>query len=91
MNVSGVVDTESIDIKIPYPFIHIFTSHIVLKMVRLHLKKGNESLFLHDTTVQQDVSSLTAEVVTIYDLRLKVLRLCEGDQLIFCYYTIKLC
>ena len=47
-------------------------------MVRLHLKKGNDSLFLHDTTVKQNVAELVSEVLDIYDLRLKVLRLCEG-------------
>ena len=51
-------------------------------MVRLHLKKGNDSLFLHDTTVKQNVAELVSEVLDIYDLRLKVLRLCEGMFLV---------
>ena len=51
-------------------------------MVRLHLKKGNDSLFLHDTTVKQNVAELVSEVLDIYDLRLKVLRLCEGMILV---------
>lgn len=49
-------------------------------MVRLHLKKGNDSLFLHDTTTAQDVKSLLADILTIYDLRLKVLRVCDEMQ-----------
>lgn len=49
-------------------------------MVRLHIKKANDSLFLHDTTTQQEVPELLAEVLAIYDLRLKVLRLCEEMQ-----------
>ena len=49
-------------------------------MVRLHVKKGNDSLFLHDTTVKQDIPGLTADILSIYGLRLKVLRLCDGED-----------
>ena len=47
-------------------------------MVRLHVKKGNDSLFLHDTTVKQNVAELVSDILSVYDLRLKVLRLCDG-------------
>ena len=50
-------------------------------MVRLHLKKGNDSLFLHDTTVKQSVADLVSDVLDVYGLRLKVLRLCDGVYL----------
>ena len=51
-------------------------------MVRLHLKKGNDSLFLHDTTVTQNVGELTNDVIAVYDLQLKCTRLCEGLEIL---------
>ena len=47
-------------------------------MVRLNVKKGNDSLFLHDTTVKQNVAELSSDIIAIYSLRLKVSRLCDG-------------
>lgn len=47
-------------------------------MVRLHVKKGDESLFLYDTTVEIPVEQLQQEIVPIYNGRLKVLRICAG-------------
>ena len=47
-------------------------------MVRLSVKKGNDSLFIHDTTVKQNVAELVTDILAVYGLRLKVLRLCDG-------------
>ena len=53
-------------------------------MVRLSVKKGNDSLFIHDTTVKQNVAELATDILAVYGLRLKVLRLCDGM-----YFNIK--
>ncbi|XP_067849281.1 cilia- and flagella-associated protein 298 [Heptranchias perlo] len=45
-------------------------------MVQLHIKRGNESQFLLDTTVHVAVEDLTKLVSAIYNGRLKVDRLC---------------
>ena len=44
-------------------------------MVKLHVKKGEESQFLFDTHVDVDVDTLIRELVIIYNGRLKVDRL----------------
>ena len=49
-------------------------------MVKLHIKKGDESQFLYETTVQISIDDLIADVVPIYNGRLKVNRLCAGRQ-----------
>ncbi|CAN2387610.1 regulation of cilium movement [Pristimantis euphronides] len=46
-------------------------------MVRLHVKHGDESHFLFDTTVNVSMEELTKQVVTIYNGRLKVSRICS--------------
>ncbi|XP_041354233.1 cilia- and flagella-associated protein 298-A-like [Gigantopelta aegis] len=51
-------------------------------MVKLHIKKGDESQFLYETTVDAPVDGVTEEVATIYNGRLKVQRICaEMDEL----------
>ena len=47
-------------------------------MVQLHIKKGDESQFLVDTTVQILTDELLKEVVPVYNGRLKVNRICAG-------------
>ena len=47
-------------------------------MVQLHIKKGDESQFLVDTTVQIPIDELLKEVVPVYNGRLKVNRICAG-------------
>lgn len=44
-------------------------------MVRLHVKKGDESLFLFDTTVKEPISDLVSKLVKIFNGRLKIDRL----------------
>ena len=46
-------------------------------MVLLHIKRQEESLFLHSCQVSDSVDSVLAKVVTIYNGRRKVLRLAE--------------
>ncbi|CAH2219277.1 UPF0769 C21orf59 homolog [Pelobates cultripes] len=46
------------------------------EMVRLHVKRGDESQFLFDTTVDIPVEDLIKQVAAIYNRRLKVDRLC---------------
>ena len=44
-------------------------------MVRLHVKKGDQSQFLYETTVKEPVSELVTKLVQIYNGRLKIDRL----------------
>ncbi|XP_064628521.1 cilia- and flagella-associated protein 298-A-like [Lineus longissimus] len=46
-------------------------------MVKLHIKKGDESQFLYETTVNIPIDELMKDVVAIYNGRLKVNRICE--------------
>lgn len=46
-------------------------------MVKLHLKKGEESHFLYETTVDITIDELLANVIAIYNGRLKVHRICS--------------
>lgn len=47
-------------------------------MVKLHVKRGDETQFLFETTVQVQVSDLVVQLVRLYNGRLKVERLCQG-------------
>lgn len=49
-------------------------------MVRLHVKKGDESQFLYETYVDAMVEDVLYEVTIIYNGRLKILRICYGNQ-----------
>ncbi|CAL8277449.1 unnamed protein product [Arctogadus glacialis] len=46
-------------------------------MVQLHLKRGDESQFLLDTTADVSVESLLQQVAVVYNGRLKVERICS--------------
>ncbi|XP_061177350.1 cilia- and flagella-associated protein 298-like [Saccostrea echinata] len=51
-------------------------------MVKLHIKKGDESQFLYDTTVEQPIDELLKDIVAIHNGRLKVQRICaEMEEL----------
>jgi len=52
-------------------------------MVKLHIKKGDDSQFLCETTIGILVDELLANVVAVYNGRLKVQRICAGLLLIF--------
>lgn len=47
-------------------------------MVKLHIKRGEESLFLYETTVEAPLSELIVQLVRLQNGRLKVSRLCQG-------------
>lgn len=47
-------------------------------MVRLHVKKGDESQFLYDTHVEANVDDVVRDIVVIYNGRLKISRICYG-------------
>lgn len=51
-------------------------------MVILHVKKGDESLFLYETNTKASVAELLKDLVTIFNGKLRIERLCyEIDQL----------
>ncbi|XP_073770290.1 cilia- and flagella-associated protein 298 isoform X1 [Danio rerio] len=45
-------------------------------MVQLHVKRGDESQFLFNTTVDVQIETLTQQICEIYNARLKVDRIC---------------
>jgi hypothetical protein len=45
-------------------------------MVKLHVKRGDESQFLFETTVEQTVTDCLKQICNIFNGRLKVGRLC---------------
>ena len=47
-------------------------------MVKLHIKRGEESLFLYETTVEAPLSEVVVQLVRLQNGRLKVRRLCQG-------------
>lgn len=48
-------------------------------MVKLHIKKGDESQFLYETTVELPIDELVKDVCAIHNGRLKVQRICAGN------------
>lgn len=50
-------------------------------MVVLHVKRGDESLFLFETKLDSKIESVQAEMLTIYNGRLKISRVCYGNFL----------
>lgn len=52
-------------------------------MVRLHVKRADESQFLYETTLDTDVGKLIEELTAIYNGRLKITRICyELEELV---------
>jgi len=49
-------------------------------MVKLHIKKGDESQFLYETTVSIGIDELMTNITAIYNGRLKVQRLCADME-----------
>lgn len=47
-------------------------------MVKLHIKRGDESTFLYETTTEILVEDLITQLVKIFNGILKVQRLCQG-------------
>lgn len=52
-------------------------------MVRLHVKKGEESHFLYDTHVEARVEDIIYDITIIYNGRLKVSRICYGNDRLY--------
>lgn len=50
-------------------------------MVQLHVKRGDESQFLFNTTVDVQIDALSQQAAVIYNGRLKVERICSGIRL----------
>lgn len=49
-------------------------------MVQLHVKRGEESQFLYNTTVDVPLETVITQVTAIYNGRLKVDRVCSGER-----------
>ena len=49
-------------------------------MVKLHVKRGDESQFLFETTTSIPIDDLTRQLALIYNGRLKVHRICNGTD-----------
>ena len=47
-------------------------------MVKLHIKRGDESQFLYETILPTLMSELMLQLVRLFNGRLKVDRLCQG-------------
>lgn len=47
-------------------------------MVQLHVKRGDDSQFLLNTTVDAPVEAIIQQIAAIYSGRLKVDRICSG-------------
>ena len=52
-------------------------------MVKLHIKKGDESQFLYDTVTTTDITKLLDEIIPIYNGRLKISRIASGYKFKF--------
>ena len=52
-------------------------------MVLLHIKRGETSQFLYETTVTVDIHKLNQEVTAIFNGRLKIRRICAGSRRFF--------
>lgn len=50
-------------------------------MVKLHIKHGDQSQFLYETTTDTPIDSLLSDVTAIYNGRLKVDRICGGKYI----------
>jgi len=58
-------------------------------MVQLHVKRGDESQFLFNTTVDVSIETLSQQISEIYNGRLKVDRICTGMTVILCMFVLK--
>jgi hypothetical protein len=51
-------------------------------MVKLHVKRGNESQFIYDTGLDKTVDEVVKDVTVIYNGRLKIGRICDGTLIL---------
>jgi hypothetical protein len=54
-------------------------------MVKLHIKHGDESQFLLETTTNTPIDALINQISLIYNGRLKVHRICNGIKIKFLF------
>jgi hypothetical protein len=54
-------------------------------MVKLHVKHGDESQFLFETTTNTPIDHLINQISLIYNGRLKVHRICNGIKIKFLF------
>ena len=54
---------------------------ILEEMVKLHIKRGDESVMLYEATVQTPIKELITQLVKLHNGILKVQRLCQGKNL----------
>jgi hypothetical protein len=55
-------------------------------MVKLHVKHGDESQFLLETTTNTPIDALINQTSLIYNGRLKVHRICNGNKISFLFF-----
>ena len=60
-------------------------------MVRLLIKKGEETQFLFETTVTKSVNEVTTKIAQIYNDRLRIERLCSGKLVWGCAVRFVCC
>ena len=64
-------------------------------MVKIHVKRGDESRFLFDTSCSASMEQLTTQLVRLHNAMLKVSRLCQGSVIMYVlrasHLYIKLC
>ena len=58
-------------------------------MVKLHIKKGEESQFLFETTVEIPTEEVIIQLVRLYNGRQKVDRLCQGKTMGVATYSLE--
>ena len=58
-------------------------------MVKLVIKKGDETQFLFESTVDTNVEEALKAICNIYNGRLKIQRLCSGSYLLNLNYSLK--
>ena len=74
MSVSKITETSrTLELMVAYLL------NLGCDMVVLHVKKGDESQFLYETTVATPVDELISQLVPIFNGRLKVNRICAGN------------
>lgn len=54
-------------------------------MVLIHVKHGDDSQFLYETSLEAPVDECTLNITSIYNGRLKISRICSGDYYLICY------
>ena len=60
-------------------------------MVKIHIKKGDESQFLVDVTAQISMDDLLQQIIPVYNGRLKVTRICAGEISIIYHFSLLVC